>query len=401
MNLLAVIHHPVFGGPHNEAIQLSAPLTKRGWRTLVVLTDEDGNAAERFRVANVGALQMPLHRLRASKDPATQMRFLRGFWGEVSALRRVIRERAIDLVTVIGIMNPHGIIAARLERVPVVCKVLDTRPPMLARRIMTPAITKVTDVILSTGAEVARVHPGAEALGDRLIHYYPPVDTSRFLPDQSARRAARAELSVSDEAILIGTVGNRNPQKGHEYLLRAAASIRDTLPGTNFRILGAHTPTHAAYEAELRAEARTLGLLADDALRFVDPGDRVAELLPAFDIFLLTSVPRSEGVPTAILEAMACGVPVVSTDVGGVREVVEESVTGFVVPPLDPRAIARAALRILDDPALRARMGRAARQRAVERFDIEVCAATHERAYARALAHHKRRHARSRSAKVR
>ncbi len=97
--------------------------------------------------------------------------------------------------------------------------------------------------------------------------------------------------------------------------------------------------------------------------------------------------------PTVILEAMACGVPVVATDVGAVREVVEDGVTGFVVPPLDPQAIAHATLRLLDDAELRARMGEAARRRAVERYDVEVCADTHVQAFEAAIAHHRLRRA--------
>ncbi|MDE3097660.1 MAG: glycosyltransferase, partial [Chloroflexota bacterium] len=98
-----------------------------------------------------------------------------------------------------------------------------------------------------------------------------------------------------------------------------------------------------------------------------------------------TSVPRSEGVPTVVLEAMACGLPVVATDVGAVADVVEDGVTGFVVPPLDPPAIARAALRLLDDAALRERMGHAGRARAVERFSVERCTEVHVQAYDLAL----------------
>ena len=102
------------------------------------------------------------------------------------------------------------------------------------------------------------------------------------------------------------------------------------------------------------------------------------------------SVPNSEGVPTVILEAMACGVPVVATDVGAVAEVVDDGVTGFVVPPLRPQALADATLRLLGDPDLRARMSLAAREQAVARFDVEVCADTHVRAFEAAIAYHAR-----------
>ena len=98
-------------------------------------------------------------------------------------------------------------------------------------------------------------------------------------------------------------------------------------------------------------------MLDDGRLALVDPGDDVARFLKVLDVFLLTSVPRSEGVSTTVLEAMATGVPVVATDVGGLDEVVENGRTGYVVPPLRADAIAAAALRLIRDPILRAEFG--------------------------------------------
>src|SRR5660397_251 len=99
---------------------------------------------------------------------------------------------------------------------------------------------------------------------------------------------------------------------------------------------------------------------------------RVPELLPALDLFLLTSVPRSEGVSTTVLEAMATGIPVISTDVGALSEVVVDGVTGRVVTPLDDRAMVEAVAALLDDAEARAHMGAEARRYATELYDVEV-----------------------------
>ena len=127
------------------------------------------------------------------------------------------------------------------------------------------------------------------------------------------------------------------------------------------------------------------------ALRIVNPGLRVSELLPALDLFLLTSVPRSEGVSTTVLEAMATGIAVVSTDVGALSEVVVDGVTGRIVAPMDDAAMAEAVGALLDDVRARALMGARARQRATELYDVEVCADTHVRAYRLAAARAARR----------
>lgn len=391
MRILSVIHYPVFGGPHNRNLRLSSILARRGFNTIVLLPDEPGNAVERLEKAGASVLVRPLHRLRATVNPIPWTLFVAGFLPEVWMIRKLIRQKEISVVLINGLVNPHAAMAARMERVPVVWQILDTRAPMVMRRILMPLVTRFADVVMCTGMEVARAHPGALQMGDRLVPFFPPVDTNNFRPNQTMRRRARSELGVPENAILIGTVGNINPQKGHEYLIRAGSIIHSQIRDLFIRILGVYTPTQARYDAKLHKQTQDLGLANKERLQFVDPGDRVAELLPAFDIFLLTSLPRSEGIPTVILEAMACGLPVVATDVGGVREIVENGVTGLVVPPLDPIAIANATLYLLQNPELLQRMGKKARKRAVEYYDIEACANTHVRAFEAALAHHRRK----------
>jgi glycosyltransferase involved in cell wall biosynthesis len=255
---------------------------------------------------------------------------------------------------------------------------------MSLRRATMPVVVRLADVLMTTGREVARLHPGALALTDRLVTYVPPVDTHEFRPDPDRREAARGALGVPKGAPLVGTLGNLNPDKGHEFLVRAAALLRRERPELRLCVLGAHSAAHTAYEAGVRQQARALGLEEGDAIRFMDPGDRASELLPAFDVFVLAS--RWEGIPTAVLEAMACGVPVVTTGVGAVREVVEDGVSALVVPPRDPAAIADAVSRVLGDPKLARELSAAGPRTMAGRFGLERCVDAHVRAYRMAIA---------------
>lgn len=385
MNLLSVIHYPVFGGPHNQALRLTAPLRRAGVETSVLLSDEPGDAAERLWAAGVDVITMPLHRLRATPHPLTQLRFAACFWPEVGAIRTVVRERSIDVVQINGLVNPHGATAAWLEGVPVVWQLLDTRPPMLLRRAIMPLVTRLADVVMSTGRAVGRVHPGAEALGDRLHIFFPPVDPEAFAVEDVDQGAGRAEFGFVPEDLVMGTVGNLNPQKGHEYLIRAAAIARARQANVKLLIVGASYDTHRKYERGLYRLSTELGLVVGRDVVFAGPRADVRPALAAMDVFVLTSVPRSEGAPTVVQEAMMMGLPVVATDVGAVPEVVEDGVTGYIVPPLDPQAIAKAALRLLRDAVLRESMGSAGRERAVGRFSVERCAQVHLQAYDHAL----------------
>jgi glycosyltransferase involved in cell wall biosynthesis/uncharacterized protein YbaR (Trm112 family) len=389
-NIMTVIHYPVFGGPHNQTVRLEASLRNRGWRNLVVLPNEAGNAVARLAQAGLEVKTIPLHRLRALHNPFVHASYVVGLSSEVNQLRGLIREHEIHLVQVTGLVNPHAAVAARLEGLPVVWQLLDTRAPRILRKGLSPLVTRLADVVMTTGTRVGHLHPPVPRLGWRWMPYLPPVDIGQCRIDSQDRRQARERLQLRDDGPVIGTVGNLNPQKGHEFLLEAAALVAQSIPNVSIRILGASTPTQVSYHKDLHRRARDLGLHSDHLL-ILDPGDRVTELLPGFDVFVLPSVPRSEGIPTVIGEAMACSVPVVATDVGGVREVVRHNVTGLVVPPLDASAIATAITTILQDPAQSERMQAAARALATERFSVEACVDTHIRAFNNARSYRRTR----------
>jgi glycosyltransferase involved in cell wall biosynthesis len=178
-------------------------------------------------------------------------------------------------------------------------------------------------------------------------------------------------------------VANINPQKGIEYFVRAAAGIRAAVPEARFLLVGASYETQRGYSRLIESEIESHGLR--DSLLMTGGRNDTERLYPAMDVELLTSVPDSEGAPTTVIEAMACGLPVVATRVGSVAELVDDGRTGFVVAPLDVDSIARRTISLLQDPQRRHAMGRAARREAVTRFDVSVCAETHRRAYEMAL----------------
>jgi glycosyltransferase involved in cell wall biosynthesis len=387
MNVLFVIHYPIFGGPHNQALLLARALRRYGVRMTVALPAEEGTAAERLRAAGVDVVQTELHRLRATPNPVHQFRFLASMPREVRELRRLIRSRSVDVVQIGGLVNPHAAIAGRLEGVPVVWQILDTRPPMALRRIMMPLVLRLSDMVMTTGRAVADVHPGAGGLGERLQPFYPPVEPEAFSAGHANRHAARVEFGFAEEDIVLVSVGNLNPQKGHEHLIRAAALARRTRPEVKALIVGASHPTHRDYAHGLHRLARELDLDAGRDVVFAGALTDVRPALAAADVFVLAAVPRSEGAPTAIGEAMMMELPVVATDVGAVREVVEEGQTGYVVPPLDAQALAAAVLRVLDDPDPRASFGRRARVRAIERYSSDECTRVHLKVYDYVLQH--------------
>ena len=388
--VLSVMHGPVFGGAHNQLVRLAPGLAGEGFEVVAAVPPQAEEAARRLEAAGIETVRMALPSFRISPDPRLNLAALADARRAIRALRGVIRSRRAAVVQAHGVINPHAGIAAHLEGSAVVWQLVDSRAPMALRRAAMPLVVRTADAITSWGRGLAAAHPGAESLGERLVVIYPPVEPG-LAPDPQVRRRARERLGIAGDAVAIGTVGVRNSQKGHEDLVRAAALVKHEHPEAVFRVLGAPSPNHAAHMAAVEAEAARAGLLGPGGLEFADPGRDAADLVQGLDIFAMSSIPNSEGMPTVILEAMACAKPVVSTDVGSVGELVGDRSTGLLVPARDPVALAAALGRLAADEQLRERLGEAGRARAVSEFPLDELCRLHARAYRRAIEHRRGR----------
>jgi len=269
----------------------------------------------------------------------------------------------------------------------VVWQILDTYSPMALRRVMMLVVKWLADVVMCTGHLVAKEHPGAVDFGDKLILFYPPVNLEHFTHSSDRRKCARRMLGLSQEVFVVGNVGNINPQKGHQTFIRAAAELKKKIPKVCFVILGALYENHRGYAEGLWRDAATLGLSKGTDLIVLDPGVDVAKLEQAFDIFWMTSEPRSEGIPTTVEEAMALGIPVIATKVGSISEIIQEGETGYVVEPYDIDGLVERTMRLHSDVILRRSMSGATRDFATQNFSVTSCAQSHHHAYKLALAY--------------
>jgi glycosyltransferase involved in cell wall biosynthesis len=186
----------------------------------------------------------------------------------------------------------------------------------------------------------------------------------------------RGELGIAEDAPVIGSVANFKAAKDHATLLRATAHVRRAVPGVRLLLVG-----QGPLEAATRHLAAELGL--EETVVFAGFRSDARRLAATFDVFTLSST--FEGLPIALLEAMALGRPAVVTRVGGVPEVVTDGAQGLLVPPRDPAALAEGLRCLLGDPQLRARMGTAARARVLD-FDIRKAVRRVEQVYAGLLA---------------
>jgi glycosyltransferase involved in cell wall biosynthesis len=381
MHVLSVLYFPVYGGPHNRNARLAPILAAKNIRTTVLLPDEAVEAAQRLRNGGVEVVTMPLRRIRATKNVSTHLRYVLGFPGQVSALRKLMKELAVDVVQINGLVNAHPALAAHGLGIPVVWQILDTYTPVPLRKLIAPLVRRYADVVMCTGHQVADEHPGTIVDPDRLVTFFPPVNVRQFKPDAALRASAREALALDASDFVVGTVGNINPQKGHDSFVRAAAALKKQLPHAKFVILGSEPDNHRDYMKGLWKLADDLGLELGRDLISREPTGRVHELLQALDVFWMTPKPFSEGIPTAMEEAMAVGLPVVSFDVGSIGELVQDGRSGYLVSNQDPAAVAELTIRHLLAPEQRAQMGEMGRQFIEAHASVERCAETHIRAY--------------------
>ncbi len=186
------------------------------------------------------------------------------------------------------------------------------------------------------------------------------IDLRRFCPGD--RNAARAMLGIPMEIFLIGVVATLRSWKGHKYLVEAFAALQDKR--SRLLMVG-----DGPGNENLRRQVAELGI--SDRVQM--PGNQadVVPWLRALDLFILPSY-ANEGVPQAIMQAQACGIPVISTAVGSINEIVAHEGTGLLVEPRDAVGLSEAIVRLRNDPSLRVRLAGAALAQAQARYPAAI-----------------------------
>jgi glycosyltransferase involved in cell wall biosynthesis len=246
----------------------------------------------------------------------------------------------------------------------VVTRRMDYRP----NRLFAPYLyNRAVDAVAAISSNVADALGAAGVSRDRLKIIPSGVDCDHYRAANSAEReGARARLGIARDEFLVGTLGMLEERKGHRYLIEAIATL-NSKRGEASRIKCA-IAGDGAMRKELANLAEELGI-ARDILFLGMVGDS-RQLLVALDVFVFPSI--KEGLGVALLEAMACGLPVIATRAGGIIEVVEDQLSGLLVSPRDAASIADAIASLASDAARRSQLGAAAGVRVSENFSMDA-----------------------------
>jgi glycosyltransferase involved in cell wall biosynthesis len=351
VRILFVVNGFAPGGGELKLLELVSELKRRygsGYRAVVAAVGQSGPLREAFEGVADRTVVLP------KKHPYDL--------SQVAGLFRLIRKERTDLVqTTLFYADVIGTLAARLAGVKrIVSWEAVTQPygakQMTAYRLAAKGYAVSVSVSEAIRRQVRRERRVPE-FKTRTIRY--GVDDRKFRPVFGD--SCRKDLGLSRDQLVFGTVARLTAQKGHRFLLEAMPKIIRECPDAVFVFAG-----DGPLRKSLESAAVSLGV--DRNVRFLGFRNDVVRLMAAFDAFVLPSL--YEGLPNAVLEAMACGKPVIATSVDGTPEAVVHGETGWLVPPRDPSALADAILRFCRHRGLMKKLGRKGRIRAVQAFGI-------------------------------
>jgi len=367
IRLCHVIYRLDTGGLENGLVNLINRMDPERFEHAVVCVDRSGPFSERITRPGVSVVEL-------RKRPGLEPDFYRRAW-------RAFRTLHPDVVHTRNTAGLDAIAPARLAGVATVLhgehgrtaddpRGTNSRHNLL-RRLHAPLVARFTTV----SADLADWLVDTVGIAPRKVQVLMNgVDVERFAPGGVDRGALLPQ--VPDGAVVVGTVGRLDPVKGHAMLVDAVArlALAGELP-VHLVIVG-EGPERAALQQRIHAAG--LG----ETAHLVGEREDIPAILRAFDVFCLPSL--AEGISNTLLEAMATGLPVVATAVGGNRELVADGATGRLIPTGDPAPLAAALRPLVSDAGLRERWGAAARRRACEQFSLEAMVRRYEACYTEA-----------------
>jgi glycosyltransferase involved in cell wall biosynthesis len=308
------------------------------------------------------------------------------FLSSIIRLARLIRSGGYDVVLADSAKaDIYATLAGRLARRPVAWHIHDIyKEPTFSRlnlwmlRTLASCFT-ARIVSVSEAAKEAMVALGVS--GQKIQTVYNGIDME-LLERTREPSEVRAELGIEPDAPVAGMVGRLVDWKGPDYFIRAAARVAESIPQARFLLVGAATFGEESYLDGLKSLCRELGM--EDRVIFTGFRRDVLDLMKAMDVVVHASI-EPEPFGQVLLEAMAAGRPTVATTGGGVSEIIDDGVTGLLVPPADAGALAGAIASILKDRGKAVEMGEAGRHKVVESFTVSGMSRGLERELLKAL----------------
>lgn len=353
----------IYGGGQISLLELLANIDMTKFLPFVIV-NEEGKLKKEIKKLGVECTIIPMPSLRWLNP----FRFFAGFWLIFNyAWRKKVNLIHSNTSRATLYAGP----VAKIQGIPLVWHVRIPHPDNLLDRLLVPFSSRIITVSRTVKKRFKWFKK------DKVEIIYNGVDTQKFSPGL-AQDDVRKKYHINSEDMVIGTVGRLSPEKGFEYLISAIRDVVNVYPQTKVLIVGNGDDR---YRLSLQVKVNELEL--SSYIIFAGFYEDVPQILRCMDIFSLPSL--SEGFNRGLLEAMACGLPVVTTAVGGNVEIVQDGVNGLLVPPHNPAALASAITKLLKDKEKARKMGLVGRRIVEENFSIEKNEKEIERLYLQIL----------------
>ena len=344
MNILFIANHLNTGGISSYLFTLASGLKEKGHN--IYLASDSGELSDKFMAAGIQLISIPL-KTKKEISPKIILSFLR--------LRKIVRLKNINLI------HSHsrttqvlGNLLSRAQVIPHIFTCHGFFKPKLSRRLF-PCWG---EHIIAISQEVnAHLINDFKLDKQKITVIHNGIDIKNF-GDFSKRDQLRKNLGISD-SLVIGTIGRLSSVKGQIYLIRAMPEVIKVFPQARLLIVGVGKIKDA-----LISETEDLGIRGN--VLFIPKTDDTNALLCAMDIFLMPSL--QEGLGLALMEAMAQGLAVVGSAVGGIKTLIVDQVNGLLIPPADVQGITAAIIKLAKDSQLRRNLGVNARKLITESF---------------------------------
>jgi len=357
INILHIYQNSKIGGVQQQLLSLLKAYSRERFNPIFCCLGPKEEIGKEIEETKIGFI--PLNKLRYNRFSP----------GIVLELYRLMKKKQIHVVRTHRYRsNLYGRLAAFLAGVPVIIASVhdnyrtDKRPK---RRIMNRILSKITDKIVAVSENVKEDIIRYDSIDPSKIEVIPNgIDVERFNPEKNTTDI-RKEFSLEEDDIVIGFIGRIVPAKGLEYLLNALPYLKEEFKSIKLLIVG-----EGSLVEELKERAKKNNIL--DNILFIGRRRDIPEILASINIFVMPSI--AEGLPNALLEAMAMGKPIVTTEVGGIPEIVKNGFNGLLVPPRDTLSLSKAIKELISNDRLAAKLGQAARDLVHDNLSIKAIA---------------------------
>jgi glycosyltransferase involved in cell wall biosynthesis len=390
LKILFYNHTGQVSGAERVLLVILAQLNRKGFEP-VLLCPASGTLQSDGQAAGIPCDSLNELRARFTWRPDHLVRYLACFISIICQVRARVIKTQPEIIHANSIRAGLVISAATIGlRKPIIWHVHDLLP-----RHPLSTFIRLFVLIFPPVRIVAVSQVAADRLSGNFLRVFPgrvnvsvlhnSVDAEKFRPDRTKGIEIRKELRLRSTDALIGIVGNLSPAKGQLELITAFADVMKSMPNAVLLIAGAAIfNADEGYQQQLVAHAKTLGIA--NRVRFIGHRTDVPAIMNSLDLLVLNST--SEAFPLVALEGLAAGVPLLSTAVGGVPELITHGKNGWLIPPGDQRKLRQAIVSLIEQPRLRARLSRNGQRHVETNFTLALFMLQLEAMYREASASH-------------